>query len=216
MSKRTEQLKSSIDGALKTFQARAEALGAHFRLTKQRRTERINRRMQSLRDTLDELKAEVRRRQSVAIETKQKLASAIDDLKVQISLGEAEGAKYFELEHKRLCASLRRFEQSADRLLAQARPKIGAAVEVLMREYANAREALNMELEAAGARLKEEARHGGAAFEKRKKVLAEQVGDLEQRIGKQSKHLAQKLKQFETEAKPGIDQIGKALKHLFA
>jgi len=216
MYERIEQLKGSIDGALKTLQARAEPLNAHFRLTKQKRAERINHRMQSLRDTLDELKAEARRRRGLASETKQKLATAVDDLKVQITLGKAEGTDFLEVEHKRLRTSLRRFEQSIDHLLAQTRPKIGAAVEALMREYADAREALNTELEAAAARLKEEARHGGAAFETRKKILAEQVGHLEQRLGEQRKRFAQKLKQFETEAKPGIDQIGKALKQLFA
>jgi hypothetical protein len=216
MSERTEQLKGSIDNALRTLQARAEALSAHLRLTKRKRAERINRRMQSLRDTLDELKAEAQRRRGLASETKQMLVTAVDDLKVQIILGKAEGTDFLEVEHKRLRTSLRRFEQSIDHLLAQTRPKIGAAVEALMREYADSREALNTELEAAAARLKEEACHGGAAFEKRKKILVEQVGHLEQRLGEQRKRFSQKLKQFEAEAKPGLDQIGKALKQLFA
>jgi hypothetical protein len=215
MSERIDQMRGSIDGTLKTLEARAEALRAHFRLTKQKRAERINQRIQALRETLDGLRAEVRR-EGLATETKQKLATAVDELKVQISLGKAEGAELLEAEHKRISTGLRNFENSVARLLAQSRPKIDFAVEFLVHECAHAREALNVELEAAAARLKEEVSHSGAAFEKRKKLMTEKVGRLEQRLAEQRKRLEQKLKQFESQAKPGVEQIGKALKELFA
>jgi predicted nucleic acid-binding Zn-ribbon protein len=216
LSERIERLRSSVDGTLKTLEARAEALRAHFRLTKEKRAERINQRIQALRETLDRLRAEARRRQGLASETKQKFVTAVDELKVQISLGKAEGADRLDAERKRIRIGFRNFEGSVARLCAQSRPKVDAAAEALMHQYAHARDALNVELEAAATRLKEEARHCGAAFQKRREQLTGQAGGLQQRLADQRKRLAQKLKQFESEAKPGVEQIGKALKQLFA
>jgi|SRR5271165_5394797 len=216
MSQRIEQIRSSIDSTLDALQSRAEALLAHLRLTKQKRTERIEHRAQALRKTLDALRAEIRRREGLASETKQKVTGAIDELKLQISLGKAESAKLLEAERKRMRSGFRLFENSLNQLLAQSRPKLDATVEVLMHEYAHARDALHTELEAAAARLEQEANRGGAAFELRKKQLTEKLGHLQQRLGGQRKRLEEKLKQFESEAKPGADQISKALKKLFS
>ena len=168
---------------LETLQTRAEALSAHFRLTKQKRAKTITRRIQALRDTLDGLKAEVWCRRGFASETKQKLAAAVDDLKVQITLGKAERADLLKVEHKRIRTSLRHFEKSIDHLQAQMRPKIDVALAALMSEYANAQEALNTELDAAAARLKGEASNGAAAFERHRKILAQHILNLEKRLG---------------------------------
>jgi len=215
-SERIEQVRSSIDRTLETLQSRAEALRAHFGLTKQKRAERIEHSKQALRETLDKLRAEIRRRQGLASETRQKLGAAIDDLKVQISLGKAEGADLLEAERKRVSTGLHHFENRVDQLLAKSRPKIDVAAETLMQEYAQARDALNTELEAATARLKEEASRSGAAFEERKKQLTEKIGRVQQQLAGHRKRFGEKLSQFEREAKPGLDQISKALKQLFS
>ena len=216
-SERIEQVRGSIDRTLETLQSRAEALRAHFRLTKQKRAERIEHSKQALRETLDKLRAEIGVARASRVQTRQKLGAAIDDLKVQISLGKAEGADLLEAEKERVSTGLHHFEKrEAPPAARQIPPQRSTfAAETLMQDYAQARDALNAELEAATVRLKEEASRSGAAFEERKKQLTEKIGRVQQELAGHRKRFGEKLSQFSAR-RSRASIISKALKQLFS
>ena len=215
MGKRIEQIRTSMESNLDTLQAHAEAFKAQFGLSKEKRAERIKQQKQALRESLDRLRAEIRRRQDFADAKKQQVATAIDELKVQLSLGKAETGQAIETQRKNINAAIRRFESESERLIAGAQPRFDAAARGIIRNYAQARDALKSELEAAVKRLQFEAAHQGTALAQRRRELSAKIAELQKQLANQRKRLGDRFSEFETELRPGLEQIARAFEKLF-
>jgi uncharacterized protein YaaN involved in tellurite resistance len=216
MSGYIRQIRETIDSKLAAMAAKADALGAQLAAGKREAQERIERRMQALRESLDHLKAELERQGGLAEGSRKKLVEAIDELKVQIALGKADALDALEVQGKKIAGSIARFEAEADHQLAGAKEHLDAAYEAVTRRYVHACDALEAELEAAGERLKEEMAYHGVDLERHKRELNEKVTALKQQIAEQRKHYSEKWQQFQSEIEPGLTQIAKAFKSLFS
>ena len=122
-----QQIGKSIDAKLDALQAQVEALDAQLASTGREAQQRIDRQKQALRDALDHLKKEFQRQRGVAAETRKKLATAIDELKVQIALGKADAIDTLDAQRKKLSESIAKFETEADSDLAGAEQYLDAA-----------------------------------------------------------------------------------------
>jgi hypothetical protein len=178
--------------------------------------ERVKHHKQALRDALDHLKAELQRQRGLAEDKRAKLATAIDELKVQIALGKADALDVLEAQRKKIAASVARFEADAGEHLAGAQSQLSAGFESVMRRYVQACDALDAELEAAKERLKQEASNRGVDLERHKQELNRRIAALKRQIAEQRKVQVRKLKEFHNELKPGLNQIAKAFKGLFS
>ncbi len=216
MSGYIRQIRETIDSKLSALAAKADALGAQLAAGKREAQERVERRMQALRESLDHLKAELERQGGLAEGSRKKLVEAIDELKVQIALGKADALDALEAHGKKIAESIARFEAEADHQLAGAKEHLDAAYEAVTRRYVHACDALEAELEAAGERLKEEMAYHGVDLERHKRELNEKIAALKQQVAEQRKHYSEKWQQFQSELEPGLTQIAKALKGLFS
>ncbi len=216
MSEYIRQIRESIDSTLDALAAKADALGAQLAAGKREAQERIERRKQALREALDQLKAELQGQGGLAEQSRKKLATAIDELKLQIALGKADALDALEEQRKNIAESLKRFEAEADHQLAGAKEHLDAAYEAATRRYVQASGALEAELEAAGERLKEELAYHGVELERHKQELKEKIAALKQQVAEQRKRNSEKWQQFQSELEPGLAQIAKAFKSLFS
>src|SRR5271170_8108980 len=210
------QIREAIDSRLAALAAKADALGAQLAAGKREAQERIERRMQALRESLDQLKAELERQGGLAEGSRKKLVEAIDELKVHIALGKADALDALEAQGKKIAESIAGFEAEADHQLAGAKEHLDAAYEAVTRRYVHACDALEAELEAAGERLKEEITYHGVDLERHKRELNEKIAALKQQIAEQRKHYSEKWQQFQSEIEPGLTQVAKAFKSLFS
>jgi chromosome segregation ATPase len=216
MPGRIQQIRKSIDTRLDSLQAQAEALDAQLAATKREAQQRIERQKQALRDALDHLKKEIQRQGGIAEEKRQKLATAVDQLKVQVALGKADALDVLEAQLKSLRESVAKFEAEAEGHLAGAGQQLNAAADTVMRRYVQACDALHAELQAARARLKREVSERGPSLEQRKRELDEKIGAVKKQLAEQRKRQAEKWKQFQRELEPGLSQIAKAFKSLLS
>lgn len=211
-SKQIGEIRSSIDTKLHALQAKTEALGAQLKLTEQKAAERIEHQKQALRDALDGLKTWIERQRDLADAQKQKLETAIDELKVQAALGKAEASDALEVQRKKISDGVAKFENECGAILHQ----LDAAGQGIMRKYVETSDALDAEFEAAISRAKEEVAHRGAALDEHKRELNKKLEQLKLQIAEKRKELTEKWDRFQTELKPGLEQIAKAIKGLFA
>lgn len=216
MPGRIQQIRKSIDTRLDSLQAQAEALDAHFAATRREAQQRIERQTQALRDALDHLKKEIQRQSGVAEEKRKRLATAIDELKVQVALGRADAIDTLAAQLKKLRESVAKFEVEAEGHLTGAEQHLSAAADTVMRPYVQASDALHAELQAAMARLKREVSERGPLVEQRKRELDEKISALKRQLAEQHKRHAEKWKQFQRELEPGVSQIAKAFKSLLS
>jgi|SRR5579875_9624 chromosome segregation ATPase len=216
MPGRLQQIRKSIESRLDSLQAQAEALDAQLAATKREAQQRIERQKQALRDALDHLKKEIQRQSGVAEEKRQKLATAVDQLKVQIALGRADALDALEAQLKKLRESVAQFEAQAESHLAGASHQLNAAADIVMRRYVQACDALHAELQAARTRLKREIGERGPALEQRKRELDEKIAAIKKQLAEQRKRQAEKWKQFQRELQPALSQITKAFKSLLS
>jgi chromosome segregation ATPase len=216
MAGRIQQIRKSIDAKLDALQAQAEALDAQLASTGREAQQRIDRQKQALRDALDHLKKEFQRQRGVAAETSKKLATAIDELKVQIALGKADAIEALDAQRKKLGESIARFEAEADSHLAGAKQYLDSASDTVMRRYVQACDALDAELQAAKARLKQQIDLQGPVLERRKQELNEKIAVLRRQLAEQRKRQTEKWRQFQRELEPGLSQLAKAFKGLFS
>jgi len=216
MPGRIQQIRKSIDSRLDSLQAQAEALDAQLASTRREAQQRIERQKRALRDALDHLKKEIQRQSGVAEETRKKLATAIDGLKVQVALGKADALDALGAQLKNLVESIARFEAEAESHLAGAGQQFNAAANIVMRRYVQASDALHAELQAAAERLKREASERGPSLEQRKRKLNQKISTLRHQLAEQRKRQAEKWKQFQRELEPGLSQIAKAFKGLLS
>jgi len=211
-----QQIRQSIDARLDALAARADALGAQLAAGKREAAQRLERRKQALRESLDQLKKELQHQRSLAEEKRLQLAAAIDEFKLQIGLGRADALDVLEAQRKKLSEAIAKFEPEADRQLAGARLHLEAAYETMTRRYVQACDALVAEMEAAKERLKQELSYRGVDLERHQRELNDKVAQLKHQLAEQRKHYSEKWKQFQGEIEPGIRQIAKAVKGLFS
>jgi chromosome segregation ATPase len=216
MPGRIQQIRKSLDGMLDSLQAQAEALEAHLASTGRQTQQRIDSQKQALRDALDHLKKEIRRQGGIAGETRNKLATAIDELKVQVTLGQADAIDALDAQLKKLRENIAKFEAQAEDHLAGAQQHLNVAADIVMRRYVQASDALHAELQAAKARLAREAGELGPSVDQRKRELEEKIRALRQQLAELRKRQAEKWKEFQREAEPGLKQIAKAFKTLLS
>jgi len=211
-SKLISEIRSSIDAKLRALQAKTEALGAQLKLTEEKAAERVEHQKQALRDALDGLKTWIERQRELADAQKQKLRTAIDELKLQVALGKAEASDALEMQRKRISDGVARFENECGTILHQ----LDAAGQGMMRKYVETSDALDAEFEAAILRAKEEVAHRGVALDERKRELNKKLDQLKLQIAEKRKELTEKWDRFQADLKPGLEQIAKAVKGLFA
>jgi hypothetical protein len=216
MSGYIRQIRETIESQLAALAAKADALGAQLASGTHEAQERIERRMEGLRESLDHLKAELERQGGLADQSKKKLATAIDELKVQMALGKADALEALEAQISKIRESIAKFEADADHHLAGAKEHLDAAYEAVTRRYVHASDALQAELDAARERLSEEMAYHGVDLERHKRELNEKISVLKQQVAEQRKQYAEKWQQFQTELEPGLTQIAKAFKSLFS
>jgi hypothetical protein len=100
--------------------------------------------------------------------------------------------------------------------LAGAKHYLDAASNTVMRRYVQACDALDAELQAAKARLKQQVDFQGPALERRKQEVNEKIAALMKLLAEQRKRQTEKWKQFQREVEPGLGQLAKAFKGLFS
>ncbi|MHB2018048.1 MAG: hypothetical protein ACYCW6_13945 [Candidatus Xenobia bacterium] len=193
-----------IEADLEMLQARVDSLEAQVSLPRQQATERLEQAKQRMRDALDDVKGEFSRQQSLAAEHRQKLAQAVDELKLQIALGKAETRDAIEAQSKTFESAVGSFEHVTA-------AEMSKTAHYLWEYYQQVRNRLEAEFDAANVRAREEMSN---QWEKRKADLLGQVRHWREELEVERKKRAQKWEQFQGELKPALDQIAHAFKSL--
>ncbi len=210
---RIRQIRESVDTKLDKLDVHADALEATLRHTEDHIRDRIERGKQEVHKALDALKADIDKSKQFSEAHKQKIRAEIDDLKVQIALGKAEGRDAIAAACKRFHEGARKVEAEVDSALrAMNAEMLDAAISV----YVRATDKFDAELDAAEARFASAKGSADAAFDKRRQEMSQKIAEFKQRLGERKAHTSERLTHFEEELGGGFEKIREAFKDLFA
>lgn len=210
---RIRQITESVDTKLDKLDAHADALEATLRHAEDHIRVRIERGIQEVHIALKALRADIDKQKQFSEAHKQKIRADIDDLKVQIALGRAEGRDAIAAARRRFHEGTRRIEAEVDSAL---RAMNGEMLDAAISVYVRATDKLDAELDAAEARFATAKETVGAAFDERRQEMSQRIAEFKQRLGERKAHTSERLTHFEEELGGGFDKISKAFKDLFA
>lgn len=207
MMTRNEPTRTMIIVEIDELDWSIEALSAQLSLPEEKRVSRLQNARQRLSEVLDHVKAEIARAETLAQGKKAELDAAVDELKVQLALGQAEVEESLETQRQRFDRAVAEFE-------ASTRTELVRLERSLEQYYEHARDRLRAELNAAAIRVREEKAHAGAAFTRRQAELRAELERHKLQLQAERQKREEKWHQFHQEVGPAIRQIGDAFNRL--
>ena len=206
--------RESAGAKLAKLDARADAFHAAVEASKGG-DDRIARNKQEVRRALDKLTADIDQLTEISDTRKQVVRSLVDNLNEQITLSQTASRETLAYARRQIHEGRRKIEEELDGALAEPKAGIGELLHLSIDGYARAVDRLDAELEAAELRLASEKDKGDAAFDKRRKEMAQEIVKFKQRLADKGSHTGEKLAQFEAELRGEFEQALKTLKDMF-
>jgi archaellum component FlaC len=210
-----EEIKQSVDVKLDKLDARADAFQAALGGSESQMNERIERRKQELRQTIEKLSSDIDQEKDLPHERKQAVGSLVDNLNQQIASSQTAAHETLAYARRQIQEGLRKMETEVDTALAESKSTPTEPLRLSIGAYARAMHRLDVELEAAEARFASAKDKGDLASDQRRQEMAEEIAQLKQRLGEKKAHSGDKLARFEAELHEKFEQMTKKFTELF-
>ena len=209
-----KEIRESIDIKLNKLDAQADAFHAALEGSKDHE-ERIARNKQEARRALDELTAGIAQQKELPDTRKQGISSLVDNLNRQIALIQAASREQAAYARGQIHDGIRKVETEIDTALAESKTTTIGPLRAPIEAYGRAVDKLDAELEAAELRFASVKDKGDAAFDKRRKEMAQEIAKFKQRLAEKGSHAGEKLAKFEAELRGEFEQTVKTIKDRF-
>jgi len=203
-----QEIRESVEAKLDKWESSAKALGAQLKETRARAAERVENRKKELSETLNRLRTEIERSQTIAVETRQDIINRIEHLQIQLALGKMEARSEYMSQKRKISEAISSLEYSLDRQFDEAFAKLG-------RELVRRADALEAEFSAFIYNIEEKKENVVQMAEDQKEKILAQLQDFQQKVQEKRGMAQEKAKTFEEEFSSGLQHIRDAFKQLF-
>lgn len=180
-----EQLRAPLQAQLAAWQATIQAFESQLKLGRMEAIDRLEQQKQTFAMGLDHLKSELQRSQGIVESQRQAFFAALENLKLQISLGRAESRDRFMAQQKLVHEGIARLDEEFNRHREAISDRLGA-------EYVRWTDSVKAEFDAASAHFSELGARQSANWESTREAFEHNLVEIrKQLVAAQEQAIAQ-------------------------
>lgn len=203
-----EQIRASVKSQMDAWQAMVQAFEVQMNLGRREAIDRLEQQKQMFREGLDRLKSEAERSRGMLEDRRQALATAFDELKVQLSLGRAETHDLFAAQQKALHEAISKLDKELNRNLESLTDTVGET-------YVRWVDTVKAEYEAASAHFAETQARQKANWEAARQSFERQLEHYHKQLAEAQKQAVEQARHLQSTLATGMDHLRDSFTRLF-
>jgi nitrogenase molybdenum-iron protein alpha/beta subunit len=207
---RFEDLRTSADRQTERLDAALDALEAQIDRSKDRAFEVVEEREQAYRASVDRFQGKVDELTGLAEDKRSAVRQKLDNLRVQLALGKADGRDAFLAKRKEFRDSVTRFEREIDGELDALDQAALSSIEDVTADLSRTADQLDAELEAAELQYELEKESVREKLAARKTAIREQFSEFKTDAARKRDKAKRSYQAAEEDFQEGMRRIRKA------